>query len=252
MSAACGSLPPRCGVFWQLTGSCWPNRPPRDPAPRVLWPDWLKWEPNKIWCWDVTHFPRARRAAFAIVDVVSRRWIDTLVSIEETSTQVRVIFDRALATEGLAELITPERVEQFRKGPDPAHPVGLLRQRPPDDIDSHPGPLRRASSRPTPRTSPHPHRPGLDREPLRARQSREPHLEAIRDPAALDAELQRARRDYNQTRLHAAIGYVTPDDEHTGLGQQIRQARTEGLRRAREQRLDYHRRNHNNNPQEPT
>ena len=80
-----------------------------------------------------------------------------------------------------------------------------------------------------------------------------PHLEAIRDPAALDAELRRARRDYNQTRLHAAIGYVTPDDEHTGRGQQIRQARTEGLRRAREQRLDYHRRNHNNNnPQEPT
>ena len=25
--------------------------PARDPAPRVLWPDWLVWEPNKIWCW---------------------------------------------------------------------------------------------------------------------------------------------------------------------------------------------------------
>ena len=78
-----------------------------------------------------------------------------------------------------------------------------------------------------------------------------PHLEAIRDPAALDAELQRARRDYNQTRLHAGIGYVTPDDEHTGRGEQIRQARIEGLRQAREQRLDYHRRNHNNTPKEP-
>ena len=79
-----------------------------------------------------------------------------------------------------------------------------------------------------------------------------PHLEEIRDPAALDAELRRARRDYNSTRLHAAIGYVTPNDEHTGRGEQIRQARTEGLRRAREQRPDYHRRNHNhNNPQEP-
>ena len=97
--------------------------PARDPAPRVLWPDWLKWEPNKIWCWDVTHFPRAKRAAFAIVDVVSRRWIDTLVSTEETSTQVRVIFDRALAAEGPAELITPERVEQFTK--DPTEPILL-------------------------------------------------------------------------------------------------------------------------------
>ena len=100
-----------------------PDPPARDPAPRVLWPDWLRWEPNKIWCWDATHFPRARRVAFAIVDVVSRRWIDTLVSIEETSTQVRVIFDRALAAEGLAELITPERVEQFTK--DPTRPILL-------------------------------------------------------------------------------------------------------------------------------
>ena len=62
----------------------------------------------------MTHFPRARRVAFAIVDVVSRRWIDTLVSIEETSTQVRVIFDRALAAEGLAELITPATTPRNR------------------------------------------------------------------------------------------------------------------------------------------
>ena len=48
-----------------------------------------------------------------------------------------------------------------------------------------------------------------------------PHLEQIRDSAALDAELRRARCDYNQTRLHAGIGYVTPDDEHTGRGDAI-------------------------------
>ena len=52
-----------------------------------------------------------------------------------------------------------------------------------------------------------------------------PHLETITDPAALTAELDRARRDYNQTRLHAGIGYVTPDDEHHGRGEQVRQAR---------------------------
>ncbi len=100
-----------------------PEPPERDPAPRVLWPDWLVWEPNKIWCWDVTHFARARRAAFAIVDVVSRRWTDTLVSVEETSTQVRVLFDQALAAEGLTELITPERVELFEQ--DPTEPILL-------------------------------------------------------------------------------------------------------------------------------
>ncbi len=43
-----------------------------------------------------------------------------------------------------------------------------------------------------------------------------PHLTEIRDPGALDTELARIRTEYNTVRLHAAIGYVTPDDEHTG------------------------------------
>ncbi|MEI2827640.1 MAG: hypothetical protein V9F04_15535 [Dermatophilaceae bacterium] len=47
------------------------------------------WAPNRIWIWDVTHFTRARRACFAIVDMVSRYWIATLVSVEETATQVQ-------------------------------------------------------------------------------------------------------------------------------------------------------------------
>ena len=45
-----------------------------------------------------------------------------------------------------------------------------------------------------------------------------PHLVEIRDPAALDSELARIRGQYNTVRLHAAIGYVTPDDEHHGRG----------------------------------
>ena len=71
-----------------------------------------------------------------------------------------------------------------------------------------------------------------------------PHLEQLRDPAVLEAESARVRLEYNGTRLHAGIGYVTPDHEHAGRGEHIRHARIEGLRRAHEQRLAYHRRNH--------
>ena len=42
-------------------------------------------------------------------------------------------------------------------------------------------------------------------------------------------KLQRVRIEYNTVRLHESIGYVTPDDEHTGRGEAIRQARRDGL-----------------------
>ena len=41
-----------------------------------------------------------------------------------------------------------------------------------------------------------------------------PHLLALEDSPILRAELARVREQYNGVRLHAAIGYVTPDDEH--------------------------------------
>ena len=60
---------------------------------------------------------------------------------------------------------------------------------------------------------------------------------SLADPAALDAELARIRGDYNTVRLHAAIGYVTPDDEHHGRGPAIRRARAAGMARARAERI---------------
>ena len=68
-----------------------------------------------------------------------------------------------------------------------------------------------------------------------------PHLEKIRDPGELERELDRVRADYNTVRLHAGVGYVTPDDEHYGRGEGIRQARRDGLAAAREARINYRR-----------
>ncbi len=38
-----------------------------------------------------------------------------------------------------------------------------------------------------------------------------PHLEKIRDPGDLAAELRRVRTEYDTVRLRAGIGHVTPD-----------------------------------------
>ncbi|MDQ6805435.1 MAG: hypothetical protein M3065_10835 [Actinomycetota bacterium] len=68
-----------------------------------------------------------------------------------------------------------------------------------------------------------------------------PHLDRIRDPEILRAEHADVRQQYNTVRLHAAIGYVTPADEHHGRGPRIRAARKRGLRHARWDRIIYHR-----------
>ena len=66
-----------------------------------------------------------------------------------------------------------------------------------------------------------------------------PHLTKIRDPGELTLELDQVRQQYNTVRLHAGIGYVTPDDEHHGRGDALRQARRDGLDAARQARIAY-------------
>ena len=51
-----------------------------------------------------------------------------------------------------------------------------------------------------------------------------------------------------ENRLHAGIGYVTPDQEHRGEGETIRAARRAGLTRARATRIAYHRTNRTRGP----
>lgn len=61
-----------------------------------------------------------------------------------------------------------------------------------------------------------------------------PHLEKIREPGA---GLNHAEAKYNEVRLHASIGNVTPDDEHEDRGDATRQQRRDGLDYARHKRI---------------
>lgn len=218
-----------------------PELPPRAKAEKRPWPDWLVLAPNRIWAWDVTHFTRAKRCVFAIVDLVSRKWIATLMSIEETSTQVAVVFDAALAAEGLTELITPERLDLDVD--DPARPILLAVSDNGPAMTSH-ATRQYMAAMAIAQHHGRPHTPTDQAwiETLFGHVKAEwPHLETIDDPTVLEAELERVRHDYNAVRLHQGIGYVTPNDEHEGRGDAIRQARIEGLRRAHDARITYHR-----------
>src|SRR6266511_1160440 len=73
---------------------------------RKPFPDWAEYRPGSIWIYDTTHFTRAGVAATVVEDLVSRKWLAEIVSVEETSTQVQVVFTDALAREGLLERIS--------------------------------------------------------------------------------------------------------------------------------------------------
>ena len=227
-----------------------PGKPSRDPAVRAPWPDWVTWKPNVIWCYDFTHFTRAKRVAVAVIDVVSRKWLSTLVSAEETSTQVEACFLAALAETGLDERLDARLLDQLR--------AGVLD---PDAVEAAAVPVLLAMSDNGPQMRSHTTREFMAACAIMQRFGRPstpsdqawietlfghvkgewPHLEKIRDPAELATELDRVRDEYNTVRLHAGIGYVTPDDEHEGRGEALRLARADGLAKARAERINYRR-----------
>ena len=220
----------------------------RRPVPSKPWPETIRWAPNQIWMWDSSWFGGARRHCVAIVDVVSRYWIDYLLSSEFTDTQTQVLFSSALDKEGLLELLTPERVD-LPPG-DPRRPILVAWSDNGPQMTS--GDTREFMAL----MAIHQHR-GRPHTPTDQAEIESffghikgdwPHLEGIEDPAVLNTELARIRREYNGVRLHAGIGYVTPDDEHHGRGPAIRRARRIGLNRARQDRIDYNRNNTNNRP----
>jgi hypothetical protein len=72
-----------------------PTRPERKP-----WPDWVEYRPRQ----GLRRHPFRCRVApncVAIIDLVSRKWIATLLSPEETAIQTQVVFLQALEAEEL-------------------------------------------------------------------------------------------------------------------------------------------------------
>jgi transposase InsO family protein len=216
---------------------------------RRPFPPWASYTPNSIWIFDSTHFTRCAMTVLIIEDLVSRKWITHHVSAEESHTQVQIAFTDALEAEGLLEaaqdragtgLIDPDAAE---RADDESTPILLA-------VSDNGSQMIAANTRKfmaLVAIAQHFGRPSTPTdqawiESLNGTIKGEwPHLLAITDPTVLRAELDVVRTEYNTTRLHSGIGYVTPEDEHTGRGQGIRQARREGLDRARQTRLAYHR-----------
>lgn len=229
-----------------LKGGARPGRSQKKP-----WPEWTEWRPNQLWCWDASQFERCTpaRYAYAIVDLVSRKWISSILAPEATGTQVRVLFLKALEAEGLLDDAIAERLAVLDDaGPDDDLPeIPLLVAISDNGTEMRCRDTRRFLAACS--IAQHFGRPSTPTdqawiETLWGHVKHEhPHLMAITDPAVLAAELERVRLEYNSVRLHEAIGYVTPDDEHEGRGDAIRKARRDGLEKADAKRRLWHRKN---------
>jgi transposase InsO family protein len=198
----------------------------------------VPWERNRIWIWDATHFTRSKRVAYAIVDVVTRYWIGYLLTSEQTSTQAQLLFASALEDQDLLDSDgLPPSVE------DDGLPVLVAWS----DNGTEMTATDTRQFMALMAITQHHGRPGTPTDQAHIEsffshlKGEWPYLLEIGDPAVLDSELTRIRTDYNTRRLHAAIGYVTPDDEHHGRGPAIRRARAAGMRRARAQRIEHNR-----------
>lgn len=217
------------------------------PRPKAPWPDWCEWEPNQLWCWDASQFERCTSAkhAYAIVDVVSRKWIAVHLASSPDSVAARVLFTRGLDNEGLLTDDLRARLAD----PDAALPdddqVPLLLA-----ISDNGTEMCANDTRKFMALCSIAQRFGRPSEPTDQAwieslwghaKHEHPHLEAITDPAVLATELERVRAHYNEVRLHEAIGYVTPNDEHQGHGETIRAARQQGMRDADQKRRAWHR-----------
>jgi len=213
-----------------------PGEPVR-PRPVMPAMPQVPWEKNRIWIWDASHFTRAKRVAYAIVDVVTRYWIGYLLTSEQTHTQVQLLFACALEAQGLL-------------GPD-GRPLRDEQDGPVlvawSDNGSEMTAIDTRQFMALMAIAQHHGRPGTPTDQAHIEsffshlKGDWPHLVEIRDPAALDTELARIRGEYNTVRLHAAIGYVTPEDEHHGRGPAIRRARVAGMRRAHAERIKQNR-----------
>jgi transposase InsO family protein len=166
---------------------------------------------------------------------------------EATHVQVQALFTRALEREGLLDQIL-SLIDELAPGAEASEPEPILLAVSDNGAQMTSGSTREFMALHAIAT--HYGRPGTPTDQAHIAslfghlKHEWPHLERLADPADLARELEAVREQYNGLRRHAGIGYVTPNDEHEGRGPAIRQARRQGLARARQQRLAYHRGTH--------
>lgn len=193
----------------------------REPRPATPWPDWADLVPGVIWIYDFTHFRASRRVAVAVLDVVSRLWLSTVVSAQESSTQVEVAFIAALTCDGKEYLLDAPLLAELSGGTVPDGdelPVLLALSDNGPQMTSGTTKAFMAGAR----IATHFGRPGTPNDQAWIEsffghlKGEHPYLDKIVDPGELERELDRRRLEYNTVRLSLGVRDLLQDVARSG------------------------------------
>ena len=154
--------------------------------------------------------PRAGTSALAILDLVSRKWIETMLCPEATDVQVQVLFTRALEREGLLDVIL-SLIDEHAAGESDDELAPILLSVSDNGAQMTSGSTREFMALHAIAT--HYGRPGTPTDQAHIEslfghiKNEWPYLCALQDPGRPLREPS-VREQYNRVRLHAGIGYA--------------------------------------------
>lgn len=198
--------------------------------PKAAKPDTVAQSPNEIWAWDISYCRVGETFWYlvAIIDMFSRKIVGHAVRPNATSDEVKDVFDKALANEGLLGEDAKMPKSLSDRGPQMRsktirrffYDLGITqmfaRPRTPSDnawIESFFATIK----------------------------GERLYHGTYSDPIKLADDADSFVAYYNEERLHMGIDFVTPSEKHDGRADGIIAARRVGMERARERRLHVNR-----------
>jgi len=207
-------------------------RPEKHPLKKQEKPEVNVTAPHQVWSWDITYIPFFGFFLYlvAILDVYSRKIVGWKLCFNATVDSVKQTWDQALANEGLLDRPNgPKGLEALSD-----HGTQMTAKSMKKFFQKlHIGQLFARYQTPTDNAWIEVWFRIFKYEWLR--------FQDVFSFHQLEALIGRFVTYYNERRYHGAIGYVTPQQRHTGQDQEIIQQRQQRTEAARQRRLSIHR-----------
>jgi putative transposase len=198
--------------------------------PKAVTPETVVEAPNEMWAWDISYCRVGETFWYliAIIDLFSRKIVGHAVRSSATSDDVKDVFDKALANEGLLGMDAKMPRSLSDRGPQ-------MRSK---TIRRFFYDLGITQMFARPRT---PSDNATTESFFATIKGERLYHGTYSNPIELISDSDGFVTYYNEGRLHMGIGFVTPAEKHDGRADEIIAARQAGMERAREQRLQINR-----------